>query len=919
MNIISELATLFKPTFFLTSFIIGVFVIGYLSNLLIKKNPKGKLLIYPGAVLAVILLLYPYFYLSYPSDTFLYILKALISVPLIFFIPGYVAYNALVKEKLNLDFSEVVFLQILTSILISGWIGLTLAELGYFSLFNLLFLLVAFSVILAVKFKVKFRLDLFPKPELNYKSIALVVILLIAVALFFHPFEWIAGGGDPGIYVNTGVNIAKTGSIVIYDDPTFADIPNEIVSDFYRSTLKSSPFAGFYYDRFTGVIFPQFYHLFPVWIATLYSIFGLINSLYITPLFGVLGIISVYLAGKRYFNDNVGLIASALLCISLPQIWYSRYPTTEVMTQFLIFSGLFTFVAFQRTSNPFIGVLSGICFGESLLTRIDCVLILLPIILFFGYLRFTDKLKRHHFYFIVPFTLLSIYAFIHAVTVSGWYTFGTIRGITGMRVNYLLELIHEIGEYKVISCVILSITIFILMDIYSQKIMSKISKFSIHGKYVQYCFSIAIALLFIYFSFIRPLCISKAITYGALNLGMSYDELNLVRLSWYISSPGILLGVVGYILLLYRKPYKETYLFLIFALLFTTIFIYKSMIMPPLHWWARRYVPVILPSFMIAIGYTLDKIKDIKYGKLAAIILLCVLIGHSMNIGAPVINHIEFEGFIDQTDSLAKHYNKDDVLIFDGGISGNILPVPLKYIYEKNTINLRHADPRLHQDYVDYDLLESMISIWNNNGKTVFMANPQENTAYALNYTFVLTQKITMEFPLMEQTYLSLPSKIHSVTVPVIFYKVEPTKKFDIGGILDIGSNDLGYIKDFHATESKGNTTFRWTKDVSYVKIPISESDAPLSLQLRINGWRPINVSPANVSLVVNSHLLTNFTVERAWKTYSFTIPKEFLTKEPLVIEIHSETFVPCKYMDSSDQRDIGVMVDWVKLEKITK
>ena len=841
----------------------------------------------------------------------------IIATPLIFLLPGYIMFNAFVKKH-ELSLLEVIFLQILGSILISGWIGLILAELGYFSLFNLLIPLIVFSVVLGWKYKVKFSLELFPKPELNYKSIALVVILLIAITLFFHPFEWIAGGGDPGIYVNTGVNIAKTASIVIYDDPIFTDIPNEIVSDFYRSTLKSCPFAGLYYDRFTGAVFPQFYHLFPVWIATVYSVFGLMNSLYITPLFGMLGIISVYLAGKRYFNDNVGLIASALLCISLPQIWYSRYPTTEVMTQFLIFSGLFTFIIFQRTSKPFIGVLSAICFGETLLTRIDSVLILLPIILFFGYLRFTDKFKKHHFYFIVPFTLLSIHAFTHAVTVSGEYTFGTIRGMTGMRVNSLLELIHEIGEYKVIFCIILIITVFVLMNIYSPKIMSKISKFSIHGKYVQYCFSIAIALLFIYFSFIRPLCISKAITYGALNLGMSYDELNLVRLSWYTSSLGILLGVVGIILLFYRKPYKETYFFLIFALLFTTIFIYKSMIMPPLHWWVRRYVPVILPSFMIAIGYTLDKIKDIKYGKLAAIILLCVLIVYSMNIDASVINHIEFEGFIDQTDTLAKHYNKNDVLIFDGGISGNILPVPLKYIYEKNTINLRHADPRLHQDYVDYVLLESMISIWNNNGKTVFMANPQENTAYALNYTFVPTQKTTMQFPLMEQTYLSLPSKIHVVTVPIIFYKVEPSKKFDISGIyiIDLGPTDLGYIKDFHGTEYKGNTTFRWTKDVSYVKMPISKSDAHLSLQLHINGWRPANVSPANVSLVVNSHLLTNFTAGLAWKTYSFTIPKDFLTEEPLIIEIHSETFVPCKYMDSSDQRDIGVMVDWIKLEK---
>jgi hypothetical protein len=131
--------------------------------------------------------------------------------------------------------------------------------------------------------------------------------------------------------------------------------------------------------------------------------------------------------------------------------------------------------------------------------------------------------------------------------------------------------------------------------------------------------------------------------------------------------------------------------------------------------------------------------------------------------------------------------------------------------------------------------------------------------------------------------------------------------------ILNLGSNDLGYIKNFHATETNRKTTFRWTKNVSYVKIPIYECDAPIPIQLRINGWRPTNVPPA-VSLVVNGHLLSNFSVGRTWKTYTFSLPEEFLTAEPLVIEIHSETFVPSMCMKSLDSREIGVMIDWIKV-----
>ena len=140
MNVITELARLFEPAGIILSFCFTVFIVAYVSNMLIKKRPKGKIIICLGALFAIILLMYPYFYLAYPKDTVLYLLKALISVPVIFFVPGYVTYTVLHKEKSKDDFSEAVFLQILSSILISGWIAFMLMELGCFSLFNLLVL-----------------------------------------------------------------------------------------------------------------------------------------------------------------------------------------------------------------------------------------------------------------------------------------------------------------------------------------------------------------------------------------------------------------------------------------------------------------------------------------------------------------------------------------------------------------------------------------------------------------------------------------------------------------------------------------------------------------------------------------------------------------------------------------------------------
>lgn len=183
------------------------------------------------------------------------ILKAVISLPLIFFVPGYITYNTLVKEKLNLGFFEVVYPQILASILISGWIGLILAELGYFSLLNLLFLLIILSVFLLWKKKIKFTIKSYPKPKLNREPLLLIVILLIAIGLFFHPYEWIKGGRDPGVYVNTGVNIAKTGSIIIHD-PIMEGMDDSTKKIFYQ--FKTNP-EVLKKIKFDGKQFPGFY------------------------------------------------------------------------------------------------------------------------------------------------------------------------------------------------------------------------------------------------------------------------------------------------------------------------------------------------------------------------------------------------------------------------------------------------------------------------------------------------------------------------------------------------------------------------------------------------------------------------------------------------------------------------------------
>ena len=72
---------------------------------------------------------------------------------LLFFLPGYITIRAL-KLK-GLGWTEGPFLAVFSSILLTSWLGLLLAELALFSLWSLLLLLLVYSVGMAVVFRIR--------------------------------------------------------------------------------------------------------------------------------------------------------------------------------------------------------------------------------------------------------------------------------------------------------------------------------------------------------------------------------------------------------------------------------------------------------------------------------------------------------------------------------------------------------------------------------------------------------------------------------------------------------------------------------------------------------------------------------------------------------------------------------------------
>ena len=271
---------------------------------------------------------------------------AVTSIIFVFLVPGlagWLSFGKQLREKVT--FIEASFLIILGSIIATSWIAIVLAEIKMFSLPTLIVLLLIGSLLL-VGWAVRNGRVSNPFKNVSFSLLSLLIVPILALAIWLspHPYEYINGGRDHGLYVNAGIHIARDGSIFYYDSE-LAAVPSEskqLLINPAISTQRSLlpgpwsqgrrlPGGMTIRDLERGIVTPQSFHLYPVWIAIFAAAGGVNFALMTTTVLGILGILSVYVAGARLFGQPIGLLTSLLLAINLAQIWYTRTPSAEIL------------------------------------------------------------------------------------------------------------------------------------------------------------------------------------------------------------------------------------------------------------------------------------------------------------------------------------------------------------------------------------------------------------------------------------------------------------------------------------------------------------------------------------------------------------------------------------------------------------
>jgi hypothetical protein len=796
-----------------------------------------------------------------------------------------------------LDPEERLFWAVTISAAVSLVVVLVLAALGEYSFRRLLIANVGIAATAAIAARGRLRLG----PGARRPGLSVLIPLgLVALALwrFFPSAEYIAGGKDPGNYINEGIQIAQRGSLVIRD-PTVSSVPPFARDLFFpsheRGEYYATRFMGFFLQEpDAGTVVGQFPHLFPASIAIAYGIDGLSGARRAVGVWALLGVLAVYFAGARVIGRRAAGVAAALLALHVIQTWFARYPNVEVVMQALLFAALLANGRAHVDDDRFFAPVAGGLLGLLLFARYDLVFAIAAIGAGLGLGLLHRQQLRATFvialaavaalavpYYLGPMRASAAYPIAFARTLALWHVLALAVTAAGAAALLFASLRrpHLRATIVVLTPLLLSIGV-VLLALYAQFVRQPSGRLAAHDAYALRTFT------------------------------------NL-----YFTLPALLAAVIGFALVARTRFWRDPSLITTICgiALFT---FYKIRIHPEHFWMARRFLPVVLPGlllFVAAAVFTRDHFEWRTSRLLRPFIALAfigLLAGHYSRVSAPVLAHVEYEGLIPHVERLAGTIGDNDLLIVESRDSGSdvhVLATPLAYIYARHVLLLHSAKP-------DKSTLAAFLDWARTKYERVLFLGGGGSDILSHRYGLDPLASERFQVPEYETTRDGLPRGALRKEFDYGLYRfVPPVSRKGLRFDLDVGTRDDLHVVRFHAKEQSGEMAYRWTGRLSFVTVTVLDASARAVTLWMSNGGRPVSAPPADVEVSLHNQVLGTVRVADGVRAYSLPIPPELAARaagsgDPVELRLRTSTWNPMRIIGTPDDRELGVIVDRVQV-----
>ncbi len=593
---------------------------------------------------------------------------------LFLFLPGCLLWKLLIVRSERFrefcmeeyGFWTALLAQMTISVLITGWAGFVLGELGYFNVFLLAGIIGVVCVILAVMGNPKrmwqargyrrTRLlgtvqdettKIAPKSALDYvkrylrlvknlinqvllrnETLYIPVLIIVALFTFTRPIHNVWRGRRDGADAVCGIALARNGGFLV-EENALAKIPDEYQRAlFFEGNIKTGSTR---YMRFPSYFsmpgpeyeksYPAFLHFHSTWLGISCALVGIPDFYYVTALLAIISIGVTFLFMNMLSSIKTAFLAILLLTLNLAQAYFVRFSSSVITAQLLVFAGLYFFLVFSRTGLKTFGFFSGISFGQAVLCGVGLLnyFVLAGFLAFFATYSPRKHARIHYGFIIVPFLLF----------VSQAILFDAIAGTNNLMIfaeSLTRSVIGPLGSgawEPHFTTAIKTAAIFIgILVVISTVLLVRRKE---HAGWIRRAISYHNGMILRILGYV-PIIAYVVWFYSTRPSFMSYEGGVVHSNKWihkFVDELGLLFLIIGVAFFIYFRFFKKRHHMVYFPMFLFLIFTLENLWNPAtssvLPYGFRKFIPIFLPFAYFMIAYSLfafrELTRELEFGR----------------------------------------------------------------------------------------------------------------------------------------------------------------------------------------------------------------------------------------------------------------------------------------------------------------
>lgn len=800
---------------------------------------------------------------------------------------------------------EVAGLCLLVGFLVLSWVGSLLAVVSLFAWWLLLIGAVGVALV-ARWWTLSSRPMPIELPPMSGLVQMLAVVLLGGAAwLYARPTESWLLFDDSAVYGIAGVHLAEMGTLI----PSL----EVLVCRGHHTYRYFGPFR--WWDACTPTLSVGFLPIPKIWAGVASWLFGNSGAVWSAPLAGMLALMAWFLFVRRAVGTLPALLATALVTVAFPQVWYARVIMSETFTQITLFGGLYLLLV-ERESNvtdrPGIwGIGAALMLGLLSLVRFEAVLFVVVLVLAW-LVAFVSVAHQRPLRWPAPW-------------VPRWLGYVAFTTLAGMGLSFVTTPHYYLDQMvKLMTRDTIRIALVALVALVAG--VALIRKFGVQRIWGIVAKRPPAHILIMALALIWLLVTAIDLTIG----GGPFREVSL-WLPLYLGWAGFLLGAAGLFWFAVKPAATpEAYALLVLALLMATGFAIRPLVTRVHPWAIRRYVPFIIPAVALGIGIFYSRVwaaivaLTARRGRLwrwpvglALVLLVSLSIALFGRTTLVFVDYREMAGLWDQLEDLAALYPQDAILVFDDGPYGQRVPQVMELVFGYSVVSFREP---LNPDMASR--LDDMVELAHEEGRRVFLNAIDgdlmwQSDLYGLeSYDAYVIQAPRVRY---ERTPPPTTDSIGAMGVMVDIYEIVTLSELsllqNLTVTIPLGQGSYPYLRGVYQLEHDAEgRRFRWTGDETRIVVPIPNAlqrPERATVALDVAAWRPAEAGDTRMTVTVQGQTVLESHVEHVVEPQQFLIEVDNISGphvDSLIIGIETTTWEPIEY-GLEDGRELGLIL----------